>query len=299
MIKSMTGFGFAEVKSDDGSIRVEIKTINHKYLEISSRFSNHLASFEEIIRKKISKEISRGKVNIFISSPDPEIYSSHYHLNEALAKEIFYNIKKLEGVLSLKEDKSSCCAKNYLGEVLRHPEVLTRKTSFKSQKIFENDLYRVVDLALTKLKSSRLQEGKALAKDILSRITQMKKATVAIEKRLPVLAREYKKSLEKKIKEFIKDQRVDSERLTLEVAMYVKNSDISEEITRLKSHMEAMTKAVGENGEIGKKIDFIGQEMTREANTMGSKSGDVLIANQVIAIKSAIEKIREQAQNVE
>ena len=127
----------------------------------------------------------------------------------------------------------------------------------------------------------------------------MGKSLKVIEKRLPVVEKEDKKTLEKKTKELLKNGQVDHERLTLEVALYVKNSDISEEVTRLKSHMDAMKKTLRESGELGRKIDFIGQEMYRESNTMGAKSNDVLIANQVIQIKSAIEKIREQAQNVE
>ena len=154
-------------------------------------------------------------------------------------------------------------------------------------------------MALTNLKKSRILEGKALDKDLRNRMAEMIKSIKAIEKRLPVLAKEYKKNLEMKMKDFMKNEQIDTERLTLEVALYVKNSDISEEVTRLKHHIDAMKKTLYEEGELGRKIDFIGQEMYRESNTMGAKSNDVAIANHVIAIKSAIEKIREQAQNVE
>ena len=127
----------------------------------------------------------------------------------------------------------------------------------------------------------------------------MERSIKAINKRIPVLKKEYKKKLNDRMSEFLKNGQLDHERLTLEVALYVKNSDISEEVTRMKSHMDGMKKALQENGEVGRKIDFIAQEMYRESNTMGAKSSDVTIANHVIHIKSEIEKIREQAQNVE
>ena len=142
-------------------------------------------------------------------------------------------------------------------------------------------------------------EGRALDRDIRKRLTEIEKSLKVIGKRIPVSTAQYRKNLERKIKEYIRNGEVDRERLTLEVASYVKNSDISEEVTRMKHHIHAMKKALREKGELGRKMDFIAQEMYREANTMGAKSSDVTIANQVIHVKSSIEKIREQAQNAE
>ena len=186
-----------------------------------------------------------------------------------------------------------------LKEVLSYPEVLTKESSSHEKTSLFRDLEKAIVLALRNLRNSRVQEGKALGQDLLKRVLEIKRSIGGIEKRIPALEREYRKTFESKMKEFLKNGQLDHERLTLEVALYVKNSDISEEVTRMKSHMDAMKKALRENGEIGRKIDFIAQEMTRESNTMGAKSSDVSIANHVIQIKSAIEKIREQAQNVE
>ncbi len=301
MIKSMTGFGRSEIKFAQGHIRVELKTINHKYFEVSSRLPGHLMEFEDPIRKLISNEIHRGKITLFIGSPDPAIFSTKLVLNEHLAKEVFHNIKRLREVLHLggasrlsSEDESLI-----LREVLRTPDVLTRDNSNARAGAFFKTIEKALLLALKNLRQSRVQEGKALTRDFQNRLSEMEKAVSVIQKRLPVLEKEYKKNLEKKIKGFLKAGQVDAERLTLEVAMYVKNSDISEEITRLKTHIDAMRAALKESGEVGRKLDFIAQEMTRESNTMGSKSGDVAIANAVIQIKSVIEKIREQASNVE
>src|SRR3989344_5492157 len=270
----MTGFGRSELKSKQGHIKAEIKTSNHKFLEISSKLPNHLAEFEEGLRKIVSQELRRGKINLFISAPDFSVFSSRLILNETLAKEVSQNITRLKKVLKLNGAPAASASEEAmrLREVLHYPDVLVKDISSNRQGLFFKDLEKALRLALQKLKVSRAAEGKAL---------------------------EYKKTLQGKIKEFLKNGEVSSDRLTQEVALFVKNADISEEVTRLKSHLQAMSRTLTESGELGRKIDFIAQEMYREANTMGAKSNDVTMANQVIQIKSAIEKIREQAQNVE
>lgn len=301
----MTGFGRSEFKSAEGHIRVEIKTVNHKFLEISARIPGHLTEFEDLIRKSVGREISRGKVNLFISSPDPAVFSSRLLLNENLAREVAHKIGRLKTLLKLSVKDDSLI----LREVLRTPDLFVKDASSGRRRLFSKDLLRAVDLALESLEQSRILEGKALGKDLRGRLAEIQKALRVIEKRLPALGREYKKSLEGRLKEFLpakggsaaggKNGEVDRGRLTVEVAQYLKNSDISEEVTRLKSHLQAMGKTLWESGEVGRKVDFIAQEMTREANTMGAKSGDAAISARVIQIKGTIEKIREQAQNVE
>src|SRR3989338_2392050 len=301
MIKSMTGFGRSELKSKQGHIKAEIKTSNHKFLEISSKLPNDVAEFEEALRKIVSTELRRGKINLFMSAPDFSVFSSRLVLNETLAKEVSQKITRLKKVLKLKGAAATGASEEAmrLREVLHYPDVLVRDVSSNRQGLFFKDLEKALRLALQKLKVSRAMEGKALENDLKKRLGEMKRSLRAIEKRIPLVAREYKKTLQGKIKEFLKNGEVSSDRLTQEVALFVKNADISEEVTRLKSHLDAMLKTLGESGELGRKIDFIAQEMYREANTMGAKSNDVSMANQVIQIKSAIEKIREQAQNVE
>ena len=301
MIKSMTGFGRSELKSKQGHIKAEIKTSNHKFLEISSKLPNHLAEFEEGLRKIVSQELRRGKINLFISAPDFSVFSSRLILNETLAKEVSQNITRLKKVLKLNGAPAASASEEAmrLREVLHYPDVLVKDISSNRQGLFFKDLEKALRLALQKLKVSRAAEGKALENDLKKRLDEMKRSLRVIEKRIPLVAREYKKTLQGKIKEFLKNGEVSSDRLTQEVALFVKNADISEEVTRLKSHLQAMSRTLNESGELGRKIDFIAQEMYREANTMGAKSNDVTMANQVIQIKSAIEKIREQAQNVE
>ncbi len=300
-LKSMTGFGRCELKSARGHIRVEIKTINHKFFELSSRLSSHLTEFEDSIRKKISQEIRRGKVSLLVSSPDPAVFSSHLVLNEPLAKEVFHKVEKLKTLLKLK-----ALAKNpadyegkILSEILRYPDVLTKDSSINERSVLFHEVEKAVSQAIVSLRRSRILEGRSIERDFIKRLGEIDKALKVIEKRIPLLAKEFKKVLEKRTKEFLKDGQIDHDRLTMEAALYVKNADISEEVTRLRHHIVAMKKTLHESGELGRKIDFIAQEMYRESNTMGAKSSDVSIANHVIQVKSAIEKIREQAQNVE
>lgn len=291
MLKSMTGFGRSEVRSSYGPIRIEIKTINHKYFELSSRLPGYIAEFEDLFRKRVAEEVRRGKVNLFAACPDPSLAAGKLILNERLAKEVYQNALRLRKILHSSESVS-------LRDVLRYPDVLIRESA-NGQRVLAKDLKKALQSALMSLKKSRSLEGAALEKDFKRRLGEIGVSLRGIEKRLPQVERQYRTNLEKKVKEFLKDGGVDRERVTQEVALFMKNSDISEEVTRMKSHSDGMKKALKESGEVGRKIDFIAQEMTRESNTMGAKSSDVVIANNVIHLKSAIEKIREQASNVE
>jgi len=293
----MTGFGRSELKVTHGLIRAEIKSVNHKFLEVSLRLPGHLNEFEEIVRRLVAQKIRRGKITLSVQAPDPSVYTARLVLNESLAKEVAEKIRRLKKTLKIKEGGDE----NFiLKEALHFPEVLTKDHTGEKSGALLKSLNRAVDLALGNLKKSRTDEGRALKKDFLKQLSVIRKAAAAVEKRIPVLAREFRKNLEKRASEFLPETiAADRERLTLETALYLKNSDIAEEVTRLKSHFDAMKRALDEEGELGRKVDFIGQEMIREANTMGAKSSDVRIASLVIQIKSAIEKIREQSQNVE
>lgn len=296
----MTGFGQAELPSALGPIRIEIKATNHKFLEVSVRLPNHLSEFEDVSRKRIGEKVRRGKLLVFVSSADPAIRTTRLKLNAPLAKEVFQKVRQAKETLGLKKVSDDAI----LREVLRYPDVLSKESSSPKQATLARDLLKALDGALASLDVSRGREGKALEKDFKHRLVEIKKSLGAIEKRIPVLGRAYRRSLEGKMKEFLPlTERqagvLESDRLRQDVAQYVKNSDVSEEVTRLKSHLDGMAKALREKGELGRKIDFIGQEMTRETNTIGSKSADVEIARRVIELKSAIEKIREQSQNVE
>jgi uncharacterized protein (TIGR00255 family) len=291
----MTGFGQAELRASQGNFRVEIKSTNHKFLEVSTRLPGHLAEFEETIRRQVSQRIRRGKILLFVSCPDPSIFSSRLVVNEGLAKEVFHKAVSIRKMLKLARVSDDAL----LREVMRYPDVLMKDTSHDRRSVYSHRLSRALNEALKDFDRSRMQEGAALLRDLRGRVTEIRRALGAVEKRIPRIASEFKKSLVSRMKDFLRGEELDKERLTLEVAQYLKSSDISEEVTRLNSHLEGMEKALKEEGELGRKIDFIAQEMTRETNTIGAKSSDAAITDAVIKIKSAIEKIREQAQNVE
>ncbi len=295
MIRSMTGFGQAELKSSQGNFRVELKSTNHKFLEISSRVPGHLSEFEEAMRREIGKKIRRGKILLFVACPDPSVFSSRLVVNENLAKEVFTKAVSVRKMLKLARVSDDAL----LREVLRYPDVLTKDASTDKRSVYSTKLERVLSEALEDFDRSRSAEGAALMKDLKKRVAEVRAALRSIEKRLPLAAKAFKKSLEARMKDFMRDAQLDKERLTIEVAQYLKSSDISEEVTRLNSHLAGMERALKEAGELGRKLDFIAQEMTRETNTIGAKSSDSVITDAVIKIKSGIEKIREQAQNVE
>ena len=255
-----------------------------------------MSEYEDLVRKLVAEELRRGKISLFISSPDPSVFSSRLVLNETLAKEVQQKIRRLKKVLKTQSGPDDS---QVWREVLRYPEVLTKDFTSSRTDIFGKQISKAVSLALKNLTASRIAEGASLEKDLLHRLAEIRKALGAIEKRLPVVKENYRKSLQSRMKEYLKNGELDKERVTVEVAQFAKNSDISEEVTRLKTHVDAMKRSLRETGELGRKIDFIAQEMTRETNTIGSKSGDTVIARQVIGLKSAIEKIREQSQNVE
>jgi uncharacterized protein (TIGR00255 family) len=295
MIKSMTGFGQAELKSSQGNFRIELKSTNHKFLEVSARVPGYLSEFEEAMRREVAKKVRRGKILLHVSSPDPSMFSTRLVLNEGLAKEVFK--KAVEVRKMLKMDRVSDDA--LLKEVLRYPDVLRKDGATERGSVYTEKLKKVMTAALSDLEKSRASEGSALLKDLSGRVAEIKSSLAAIEKRIPLAAKEFKKSLESRLKDFLKESELDRDRLTIEVAQYLKSSDISEEVTRLSSHIVGMARALKEAGELGRKLDFIAQEMTRETNTIGAKSSDAAITDAVIRIKSSIEKIREQAQNVE
>ncbi|MBI3315920.1 MAG: hypothetical protein HYZ87_02980, partial [Candidatus Omnitrophica bacterium] len=215
----MTGFGRSELRSARGFIRVEIKTTNHKFLEVSSRVPNHLAELEDTLRKTVSKQLRRGKVNVFVSGPDPAVFSSRLFLNEPLAKEVFHKVRRLKHVLKLGEVSANPVAERalFLKEVLHYPDVLVKDTSAVKSTLFFKDLEKAVTQALFKLGQSRAREGRALKRDLERRVSEIRRSLKRVERRLPALSREYRKALRQKAGEFLKDGEIDRDRLTLEV----------------------------------------------------------------------------------
>ncbi|MCX5716465.1 MAG: YicC family protein [Candidatus Omnitrophica bacterium] len=294
MIKSMTGFGKGEAKGRSGTVKAEIRAINHKFLEIGIKLPEGIASLEDKIRELAQGYVCRGKVNINIAYEDGLGAADKISVDEKLAKAYYRQLNGLKKKIKLEGSIR-------LDQLIALPGVIT----YEPKKAAAHDAWPAAQAALRKafrsLDSSRLKEGRALQADLKKRIKNIEGAIKVIGGREKINTDLYRERLKKSIKELSKGvvKDFDKGRLEQEVAMYAKNSDITEEITRLSAHMKNLRETVEKDAEAGKKLDFIAQELNREANTVGSKVSDFKISKKVIQIKSEIEKLREQAKNIE
>jgi len=292
MIKSMTGFGKGQLVSEAGTITVEVRSLNHKYFDIVSRLPNHLAIFDDKVRDYIKKKIRRGRINLSVSWESKEKTKSLFSLDLNLAKRYHRELLKLKRGLGLRDDLG-------LAQIVSLPEVITYEQKKDKARELWPCLKKAIERALYKLDRMRQAEGRRLSQDLLSRIRRIHYYLENIEKQLPKAIERYRKNLFQKVKAFSGIKRPNRDRIAEEVALFVRNSDVSEELTRIKSHLKAFRTALRNQKEAGKELDFIAQELFREANTVGAKSGSFRISRWVIKIKSQVEKMREQLQNVE
>ncbi|MCK4463541.1 MAG: YicC family protein [Candidatus Omnitrophica bacterium] len=292
MIRSMTGFGSDKAKSKYGVVTAEIKTVNHKFLEISCKLPNSLVIFEERIKSLLQRGVKRGKVyfNLIYEGTSPHVDS--LYVDKKLAENYYNKLNSIKKTFKLEGGIN-------LSDIISFPGVLNYRSAEKDISKLWPSVHTAADSALAKLINEREKEGRYLYKDFKKRIKKIKRYVVKIEDRAYINVKNYKRKLEQRIKEISRNYPVNNERLEMEVVLYAKNSDISEEITRLKNHIFNFDKTIGKRGEAGKKLDFIAQELHREINTVGSKSSDYTISKSVIEIKSEIEKIREQLKNIE
>ena len=293
MTKSMTGFGRGEAVSGDKSIVIEMKSVNHKFLDISIRMPRQFVALEEKIKSSISAKVSRGKVDVFITYTDLSGEQDIVLLNKGLAKSYYDAIIEISDELDID---------NRIGadSISRYPEVL--KLERKEEDLDEvwALLSTAVDGAVSGLCDMRALEGEALKKDLLGKKEAIISKVDEIAKIAPAIPLEYKEKLEKRISELMDDSKmVDADRLATEVAIFADKCSIDEELVRLNTHFNHMTDIFEEDGPIGRKLDFLLQEMNREINTIGSKGNNMEIAKYVVEIKSEFEKIREQIQNIE
>lgn len=292
MIKSMTGFGKGEIKFPGGQIVAEIKTVNHKFFDTSLKLPETIAPFEDRIKEVLQKKINRGKVNVNVIYENNGPKNEVIVINRKLAKSYYAGIIGLKKVLDLKEPVG-------LKELINLPGVINYAATQESLTVLWPKIEKALSAALASLIIDREKEGKALRKDFFKRAAAIDKMLAEIKSSSHLSIREYRARFEKKVKDLTNGHEIDKGRLEMEVAIFAKDIDISEEITRLKNHLANFKRTLGVNGEAGKKIDFIAQELHREINTIGSKASDFKISRNVIEIKSEIEKIREQAKNIE
>lgn len=293
MIRSMTGFGHGEVSNDKNQkVTVEMKSVNHRYCDISLKLPKKLAMFEANIRNIMKEYASRGKIDIYVSYEDLSETAVSLHYNQAMAAEYMQVFKKMQEDFDI-ETKITAEA------LAKYPEVVTIEEVQQDEEVWWELLEAALREAAEKFVETRTIEGANLKQDLLGKLDQMAKDVAFIEERSPQIIDEYKAKLEEKVKEFLKDSTIEENRIAAEVTLYADKIAVDEEIVRLQSHISSMTDVLESDESIGRKLDFMAQEMNREANTILSKSSDVDLADHAIELKTNVEKVREQIQNIE
>ena len=292
MIKSMTGFGRGEYTHDGKEFTVEIKTVNHRYSDVFIKMPRQLGFLEDKIRNLVGKAISRGKIDVFITYYNHSDDSKYVTFDEPLAKTYISAVEALRDKFGLRDDIS-------VSLISKYPDVLKVEQNEEDEEILWSMLKIAVDNALESLITMRENEGEGLKNVLLDRATYIEGIIAEISKHAPDVPKEYKQKLEARIKDLLEQQTIDENRLAMEVAVFADRCSIDEELVRLASHISQMREALSMDQPVGRKLDFLIQEMNREINTIGSKANDLAITKNVVELKSEIEKIREQIQNIE
>ena len=292
MLKSMTGFGRYESVSEARKITVEIKAVNHRYLDLSVKMSKKLGYFEAGIRALLKNYIQRGKVDVFITYEDHSGKDSHVVYNRELASQYINYLREMK-------DEYGLTTEIDVNGIGRFPDVFTIEEESVDENMIWQELEKPLREACERFVAARETEGEKLLKDLLAKLDSMQEMVAYIEAESPKIIEEYKTRLTEKINELGKNVEIDAQRIATEVTIFADKVCVDEEIVRLKSHVDGTKAILVEGGSIGRKLDFLVQEMNREANTILSKSNTLHISNKGIDLKTEIEKIREQIQNIE
>ncbi len=293
MVRSMTGFGRGTFSDSGKEFTVEIKSVNHRYIDFYIKLPRQIAFLEERVREIVSKSIYRGKVDIFISFEDRSEDSKSVTLDEALADAYIQAIEKLKVKYNLADDIS-------VSLVSRLPDVLRIEKNEDDEEQLWKVLYNALVAAISSLIQMREKEGNELRESLLQKADNMQEIIKHISERSPEVVSEYKLKLENRIKDLLNQQTIDENRIAMEVAIFADRCSIDEELVRLGSHLSQLRDILSiQQQPVGRKLDFLVQEINREINTIGSKSNDIIITKNVLELKSETEKIREQIQNIE
>ena len=291
MIKSMTGYGKSSLSINSREYQVEVKSVNHKYIDTNIKLPRIIGYLEDDVRKLIVSKLKRGKVDIFITFEDYSKDNNKIKINTELAQQYIESLRNLAKDAKISKDIE-------IIDIAKFPDVLTIQNNF-NEKQLKDEVLQVVEEAINQLIVMRENEGKQISEDILAKISEIEKKNEEIFKLSTGLINEYVVKLETRIKELLKTEDLDKSRLMQEVVIYADKCSIEEEVTRMKSHILQLRKLINNNEPSGKKMDFLIQEMNRETNTIGSKANNLEITNRVVDIKTILEDIREQVQNIE
>ena len=292
MIKSMTGFGRCELSEGERKVSVEIKTVNHRYLDVAMKMPKKLNFFDSAIRTVLKEYLQRGKVDVFVTYEDLSESNVSLVYNQKVAEQYVKYFRQMEEQFGLENDMK-------VSVLARCPEVLVMEEQQEDEEEIWQLLEKAVRGACEKVVETRVREGEALKCDLLAKLDEMLRMTAFIEERSPQIMAEYRQKLEAKVQDLLTDAQTDESRIAMDVTLFADKICVDEEIVRLRSHVEATKAALESGGSIGRKLDFIAQEMNREANTTLSKANDLEISNCAIDLKTEIEKVREQIQNIE
>lgn len=290
-MKSMTGFGRARYENDNRIYNIEIKSVNHRYNDITVKLPRSISYLEEKIKKEISSKISRGKIDIFINFENNSAEGKNIRINKELAGIYIKELREIASENRINENIP-------VTEISKFPDVLTIE-NIEDEDIIWKELVICLNDAISNFLQMRENEGNKIKEDLNARIEKVLNKVLEISKYSTGLVSEYVVKLETRIKEILKVDVVDKDRLAEEVVIYADKCSVEEELTRLNSHINQLKELINVNTPIGKRMDFLIQEMNRETNTIGSKSGSLEITNLVIDIKTELEDIREQIQNIE
>lgn len=292
MIKSMTGFGRCEITEGQRKFTVELKGVNHRYLDVNIRMPKNLSFFESSIRNLLKQYVQRGKVDIYITYEDTSENQVSLKYNAQLAEAYLAYGRQMQEMFGLENDIR-------VSTLSRYPEVLTMEEQAADEEELWAGLEKALKGAFTQFVETRTAEGENLKNDILTKLDEMLELVDYIETRSPEIVAEYRTKLENKVRELLCDTQMDESRIAAEVVIFADKICTDEETVRLKSHIGHMKSTLEEKEGIGRKLDFIAQEMNREANTILSKANDLEVSNHAIDLKTGIEKVREQIQNIE
>lgn len=292
MIKSMTGFGRYETVTEEYKISVEMKAVNHRYLDLSIKMPKKFNFFESGIRNLLKNDIQRGKVDVFVNYEDYTENKLYLKYNGTLAAEYMDHFKKMEEQFGIENDIK-------VSKLAKCPEVLTMEQVPEDEEQMWNILSVVIEKAAKRFIETRIMEGEHLKTDLLKKLDYMTELIDFIEERSPEILKEYREKLEDKVKELLESASIDENRIATEVTIFADKICVDEETVRLRSHIANTRKELEAGGTVGRKLDFIAQEMNREANTILSKANDLKISEKAIVLKTEIEKVREQIQNIE
>jgi len=292
LLKSMTGYGRGEAVMPGKKFLVELKSVNHRYCEVLMRMPRYLSPLEDRIRRQIQSRIARGRVDGFLTVEECGAKNTIVKVDKSLAEAYYKAIKELQEALEV-EDKIK------LKHLINLPDVLTVEEPVAEVEEMWPAVKAAVEDALDNLVRMRRSEGQRLAEDLFKRVERVAQFNVKIKNRAPVVVEEYRDKLAYRLKEFLEEGVLENERIAAEAAFYAERSAIDEETVRLESHLNQVNDCLRAGEPTGRKLDFLVQEMNREINTVASKAGDLAISRWVIEVKSELEKLREQAQNIE